>query len=91
MVAEVPEICRARLKALDGAVIQVACDPDRMLHDASVYVVVGIDVDAAHGLNELACLCEVLAAGSIQSFANKMKRHSNLLVLQVRLSSDLLT
>src|ERR1022692_4194512 len=69
-----------------GVGIEILCYADRMPKDDGVDVVVGIDIDAAHKLDELSCLGAIVAAGLIQSLANEVECHCNFRVLQVRLS-----
>ena len=74
--------CRGQV----GLRVKIFGDPDRVLEDDGVDIVAGVDIDAAHKLDELARLGHVVAAGLIQSFADKVECHSNFPVLQVRLS-----
>ena len=68
-----------------GIGIEVAADADGMGEDGLIDVVVGIDIDAAHQLDELARLRQVVAAGLVEGLADEMKGHcSNLPVFQVR-------
>lgn len=66
--------------------VKIFGNANRVLQDGSVDVVVGIDVDTAHKLDEPTRLRQIVAAGLIQIFADEVKRHSNFHVLQVRLS-----
>ena len=57
-----------------------------MPENNGVDVVLGIDINAAHKLDELSRFSPVVAAGFVQSLADQMKGHSNCPVLEVRLS-----
>src|SRR3990170_1811956 len=69
-----------------GAWIQIPGNTDSVPEDGGVDVVVRIDVDTAHQLDQLSRLSSVVAASLVQGFANEVERHSNFPVLQVRLS-----
>jgi len=69
-----------------GMRVKIFGDADRVFEDGRVDIIVGVDVDATHELDELARLSHVVASGFIQSFTDKVECHSNLPVLQVRLS-----
>ena len=69
-----------------GLRVKIFGDPNRVLEDGGVDIVAGVNVYTAHKLDELARLSHVVAAGLIQSFADKMECHYRFPVLQVRLS-----
>src|SRR5438552_5633387 len=66
--------------------VEIPCNSDSVLVDCRVYVVIRIDIDSSHKLDELSRLRAVVAACLVQRFADEVERHSNFLVLQVRLS-----
>ena len=55
--------------------IQVFGDADRMPDYHGISVVVGINVDAPHQLDELACFSPVVAACLIEVLANEVEGH----------------
>lgn len=67
-----------------GVLVEVAGDADRMLQDGAVDVIVGIDVDAAHEMDELSRPRQVVTAGSVQGLTNQLEGHSNFPVPEER-------
>ena len=78
-----PQQDRARRREV-GLRVEVVGDADGMPEDGGVDVVASVDIDTPHELDELARLGHVVAAGFIDGFADQVKGHSNLPVLQVR-------
>lgn len=54
--------------------------------DGRIDVIVRIDINAAHELDELPRFSQIVAAGLIQCFANQVKCHYNYPVPEVRVS-----
>ena len=51
-----------------------------MLEDDRVDIVVGIDINATHKLDELSRRCQVMAAGFVQRFADEVESNTNFFV-----------
>lgn len=60
--------CRGQV----GLGVQIFSDADGVPEDGGFDVVVGIDIDAAHELNEFPGLGPVVAAGFVDRFANEV-------------------
>src|SRR6266542_4460788 len=69
-----------------GLGIEVFGDANRVLEDGRIDVIVSIDVNTPHELDEMPCLRPAMASGLVQGFTDEMEWHRNFPVLQVRLS-----